>query len=118
MSLENELYRCVFCAGWHEEGSDCPVHRTYPLYPPQFGAIDQEKLARELRQEEVMAKLVRDFAYRAERPVECGVVRAAGLDLAQAIAIYCPAGPEREEALKKVREAVMWAAAAAAKEGK
>lgn len=35
-------------------------------------------------------------------------IRAAGRDLARLILGNCPVSPERDEALTKIREAVMW----------
>jgi hypothetical protein len=41
-------------------------------------------------------------------------IREGGLNLAQLIIGYCPNSPEKEEALKKLREVVMWANASIA----
>lgn len=43
-----------------------------------------------------------------------GVVRDAGKDFAEAVAMSCPPSPERSTAIAKIREAVMWANASIA----
>lgn len=41
-------------------------------------------------------------------------IRERAFDLARSIVLHCPEGPDREIAVQKVREAVMWANASIA----
>ena len=57
------------------------------------------------------------FTYHPPTPEQVGLyeaLRSSGLDLATAIAVMCPPGPDRTKAIGAVREAVMWANASIA----
>jgi len=57
------------------------------------------------------------FSYHAPKrgqPAIYEEIRLAGAALAARVVYRCPDSPERNEALKKIREAVMWANSAIA----
>ena len=61
------------------------------------------------------------FTYHApkgKQPEYYKIIRATGLQMAKDIRTLCPKCEERELALRKVEEAVMWANAAIARHGK
>lgn len=65
-----------------------------------------------------MIDLARDFTYHAPKegqPERYQEIRDAGRDFAEIIVGECPTSPEREHAITKIHEAIMWANASIAR---